>query len=220
MRGCGAWVLFGVLFGVLTACRTAGPPSPPPSGVAKTSASAGAATPAPSALGTLPSASPPAELARACDSATDCEVAWLLLDCCGSVQAVGVSKGTRDVAEQAARSAHAGGLCECLAEPPRLDSGQTADAPGDVDVACVARLCVTRLAEKTESTPATRSQEPPADAPVRCRSTDDCWVSPGFPERPIARPKGIHHRFRGCVDGEVPPLCERGVCTLGFRYRC
>lgn len=92
----------------------------------------------------------PSELKRECASTSDCEVAGLLLDCCGSAQAVGVSKGTREAAEEAAR-ARVGGSCECLAAATRLDSGQTADAPGDVVVTCEARACATRLAESAGS---------------------------------------------------------------------
>lgn len=162
---------------------------------------------------------PSAELQRGCDSASDCEVAWLLLDCCGSMRAVGVSKGTRELAEGAARSSSAGARCECLAAPTELDSGQTTSLPSDIALACEARACVTRLLEKPAEPAPSASAEPSSEPPVACKSDSDCWVSE-YPERPIARPKGVRHRFRGCVDGEVPPVCDHGVCALGLRYRC
>lgn len=58
----------------------------------------------------------------------------------------------------------------------------------------------------------------PADVP--CRRDFDCWVTDESPPRPIARPRGLRRRFRGCVDGEVPPVCLQGVCALGRRYGC
>jgi hypothetical protein len=215
----------GLWLGALVACRTSGPASPThadarqPTSVGATSfASSTPSPPQPGSAQAQP-ASAPAAPERGCDSASDCEIAWLLLDCCGSVHATGVTKGARAAAEQAAQRKQLAGSCECLASPTRLDSDQNADTANEVAVVCDSRVCVTRLAEKRDASALAPSPKSPAAPVVACRSDDDCWVS-GYPERPVARPKNVHHRFRGCVDGEVPPLCDRGVCALGLRYRC
>lgn len=171
-----------------------------------------------------------------CNVPEDCVIQWQQLDCCGSAQAIGVSKRNKPRDPEARLS------CECLAAPTLLDDGQTAADPADIQLDCVAHSCRTALRTQAlapiaergaasgtgDPTPAVSSApsteaplapttEPP---PVECKSTYDCWVSSESPPRPIARPKGITHRFRGCVDGEVPPVCKAGVCTLGFRYGC
>lgn len=55
---------------------------------------------------------------------------------------------------------------------------------------------------------------------VPCKMEKDCWVSSEPVLHPIRRPKGTHHRFVPCVDGEVPPICSEGFCALGLRYSC
>jgi len=199
-----------LLFVALAAChvtsRAPRPSGPGTNGVAPVT-SAGEPTPARS------------QIDGSCESNSDCEVAWVVTDCCGSLLAVGVHQGAREEAERAARTAHAEATCECLAEPPRLESGETVTESNQVTALCQARACVTRLAKRSSPAQPSSSTEPPAVPPVPCKSVQDCWVS-GYPERPIARPKDVRHSFRGCVDGEVPPTCEHGVCALGLRYRC
>jgi hypothetical protein len=183
---------------------------------------------------------------RTCRSANDCEIAWLTLDCCGSAAAIGVTHGSaKEVERRSQESPPFAGSCECLAAPTRLDDGTTATAPSDVVVMCEADVCATRRAQEPTATTtpaptaaltaapaATTAPAPTAaptsapapkpervEAPVRCKSTYDCWVT-GYPARAVARPKGVHHRFRGCIDGEVPPRCTNGVCGLGLRFGC
>jgi hypothetical protein len=166
-----------------------------------------------------PGAAPsePSATYRHCDAPQDCEVAWLRLDCCGSARATGVKRGQAVNVEAADKAAKpAAPSCECLAAPTQLDDGQTAEGNEAVGLACRAHTCTTYAAVPpvAPSTPAVE------DAPIPCKRTYDCWVSEDSPPRPIARPKGIQHRFQGCVDGEVPPVCRDGICSLGFRFGC
>lgn len=56
--------------------------------------------------------------------------------------------------------------------------------------------------------------------PVSCQTDKDCWFSEDHPHRPIRRPAPLReHKFRPCVDGEVPPRCM-GVCGFGMPYKC
>jgi hypothetical protein len=55
---------------------------------------------------------------------------------------------------------------------------------------------------------------------VPCKTDDDCWFSDELPRRPIRKPARLRgHKFKGCVDGEVPPKCF-GVCGFGPVYGC
>lgn len=51
--------------------------------------------------------------------------------------------------------------------------------------------------------------------PVSCTTVDDCWVDDKPVTHAIARPKNLAGRtYRGCKDGEHPPACEQGRCTV------
>jgi hypothetical protein len=83
---------------------------------------------------------------RSCRSTSDCQVASLLLDCCGSVRAMGLNKKARESAEAVAMQVHGRATCECLAQPTVLDSGESAANGEAIVVRCEAQRCVTRLA--------------------------------------------------------------------------
>ena len=83
---------------------------------------------------------------RHCDTSAECDVAWLPLDCCGTMRAAGVRWGSREALEKEVRDARPfAASCECLAGPTLLDSGQTADALTDLVVTCASRVCTTLL---------------------------------------------------------------------------
>ncbi|MBS1120713.1 MAG: hypothetical protein H6Q90_2941 [Deltaproteobacteria bacterium] len=50
--------------------------------------------------------------------------------------------------------------------------------------------------------------------PVACKSTRDCWVDHDPIPHPIKRPPQIRRDFKACVDGELVPTCQDGVCGL------
>ncbi len=55
------------------------------------------------------------------------------------------------------------------------------------------------------------------DAPVACKTDDDCWVEG---HKPIARPKELKGRkFKPCKDGEHAPVCKENLCTV-VAYKC
>lgn len=84
-------------------------------------------------------ASPPA---GPCHTDQDCDVAWLQLDCCGSMRAVGVRKGLRGEFERAVNPPERAS-CECLAAPTRVDSGPAVPTGAEVGVKCVKARCTT-----------------------------------------------------------------------------
>jgi hypothetical protein len=122
----------------LAACAAAKPKTTPTSSAASHSAGqprvSGPAQP-------TGGAEPHPAWARDCVTAEDCEISWSYLDCCGTGAATGVRKGAARPAVAPARIS-----CECLAQPTRLDDGQTAEDPAQIELACDARTCTTRRA--------------------------------------------------------------------------
>jgi hypothetical protein len=81
---------------------------------------------------------------------------------------------------------------------------------------------VTRLDRGTACTCDTQTDRctPFRVDPVPCKRERDCWVEDKPVPHPVARPKHIKRAFRGCEDGEIPPICEDGVCKLGLPFLC
>jgi hypothetical protein len=55
---------------------------------------------------------------------------------------------------------------------------------------------------------------------VPCKSALDCWVTEDPRPRPVPRPKHLRRPFVPCKDGVSEPVCEKGKCRLGNRYKC
>jgi hypothetical protein len=78
-----------------------------------------------------------------CQSASDCSIAWALLDCCGTAHAVGVSEAAEPKLKQQLVPCQANGVCECLAQPTLTDSGERVEQAAEVVVSCAQGRCRT-----------------------------------------------------------------------------
>jgi hypothetical protein len=100
----------------------------------------------PARRGTVACAGGELEFERGCASAADCALASGYLDCCGTLRIVGIARSEQERVTRAAQEClPQGGLCECLAGPARLDSGESSHDAATVSVACEAGRCVSRL---------------------------------------------------------------------------
>jgi len=78
---------------------------------------------------------------RACSVSADCDLKFHMIDCCGTLAAVGINDSDAaafDVAEAPCQP-----VCDCVAKPTSADDGKTSADPAAFQVSCVNGLCKT-----------------------------------------------------------------------------
>lgn len=178
---------------------------------------------------TARSAPDPTGFGDACDDANPC--GWD--DPCVPQRCVAHPPADLDCEE----TAPAPGACTCLAghctlrpdsPPPPPTAGCAVEACG-LDMGA-GRCTVDSMLEANRAArdegPACHCEgEPPSCAftwaePIACEDERDCWVSDSPPYHPVARPQKLRKRkFEPCRDGEIAPVCRRGVCRV-LAYSC
>lgn len=75
--------------------------------------------------------------------AADCELKFHMIDCCGSLAAVGINDA--DAAAFDAAEAMCQSICDCLPMPTIADDGKTSQDPAAFQVSCDAGMCKTKV---------------------------------------------------------------------------
>lgn len=82
------------------------------------------------------------EFDRTCASPDDCAVVFHQIDCCGSTAALGISvDASKPFAEAEAVCVGQFPACECAAQPPIADDGESAEDPAQIAVTCTDGQC-------------------------------------------------------------------------------
>jgi hypothetical protein len=66
-----------------------------------------------------------------------------MIDCCGTLAAVGINDS--DAASFDAAEAMCQPVCDCVSKPTVADDGKTGDNPGAFQVSCVSGKCKTSV---------------------------------------------------------------------------
>jgi hypothetical protein len=80
-------------------------------------------------------------LDKSCNAPTDCFVARHMINCCGSLQAIGLNVGAMS-AFSSAETACGGNACQCDPGWTKAEDGRT-ENEGVIDVECVTHVCLT-----------------------------------------------------------------------------
>lgn len=80
---------------------------------------------------------------RTCATSADCELRFHMIDCCGTLAAVGIYEG--DAAAFDMVEAMCQPVCDCVAKPTVADDGKTSDNAAAFQVSCVSGICKTSV---------------------------------------------------------------------------
>ena len=80
---------------------------------------------------------------RTCATSVDCELRFHMIDCCGTLAAVGIYEG--DAAAFDMVEAMCQPVCDCVAKPTVADDGKTSDNAAAFQVSCVSGICKTSV---------------------------------------------------------------------------
>jgi hypothetical protein len=80
---------------------------------------------------------------QSCTQAADCALKFHMIDCCGSLAAVGINQAAAaafDAAEQQCQA-----ICDCVSQPTIADDGNSSTDPTAFQVDCAAGACSTSV---------------------------------------------------------------------------
>lgn len=80
---------------------------------------------------------------RTCSGSADCSLKFHMVDCCGSLAAVGIN--ANDGAAFDAAESMCQALCDCVAKPTVADDGKSGNDSSAFQVSCVAGKCKTSV---------------------------------------------------------------------------
>jgi len=82
---------------------------------------------------------------KTCVTDQECSQILHVVDCCGSLAAIGLAAKDLPAVSMAEQECGAHALCDCIAQPTRAEDGNTTEDTSTIQVACDSGVCSTRL---------------------------------------------------------------------------